>query len=352
MLILGVGTAAPEQRYTQLECWEALREQPRFQDLTARSQALLRRVLAGNSGIVTRHLALEHLEDAFSINPDVLHERFARHAPALAEQAALSALQRAGASARDVDALLVSTCTGYLCPGLTSYVSERLGLKPSTFLLDLVGQGCGAAIPNLRVAESLISGGGAEIVLSVCVEVCSAAMYLDDDPGVLISACIFGDGAGALVLGKQAPRGKPVVRWRGSDTLLSAADRDLLRFEQRSGLLRNILSPQVPAAAANFVAAVLDQRLARNGVQRADIKSWLFHPGGREVLSSICQRLGLESTDVRFSAEVLREYGNVSSPSVFFVLERALAAGLPPGCSWMSSFGAGFSCHGALIEAA
>lgn len=352
MLILAVGTSAPEQCYTQMECWEALRKQRRFQDLSTRSQALLKRVLTGNSGISTRHLALNGLEEAFAISPDALHRRFECHAPDLAERASRIALSRAGVQISDVDALLVSTCTGYLCPGLTSYVSERLGLRQSAFLLDLVGQGCGAAIPNLRTADALIEAGRAEIVLSVCVEVCSAAMYLDDDPGVLISACIFGDGAGAVVLGREAQPGGRAVRWRGSDTLLSASDRDLLRFEQRSGLLRNILLPQVPATAANFVAQVLESRLGRNGVSRADIQSWLFHPGGREVLNSICQRLGLEHAEVRFSADVLREYGNVSSPSVFFVLERALAAGLPRGCSWMSSFGAGFSCHGALLEAA
>jgi predicted naringenin-chalcone synthase len=90
----------------------------------------------------------------------------------------------------EIDAVLISTCTGYLCPGLTSYVSERLGLRPDVFPLDLVGQGCGAALPNLRAAEAILAAGRAQKVLSICVEVCSAAFYLDDDPGVLISACL------------------------------------------------------------------------------------------------------------------------------------------------------------------
>src|SRR5258708_2888971 len=106
-------------------------------------------------------------------------------------------------------------CTGYLCPGLTSYVSERLGLRSDALLLDLVGQGCGAALPNLRTAEALLGAGRARRVLSICVEVCSAAYYLDDDPGVLVSACLFGDGAGAAVLSNDPPAaGKKRVRWK------------------------------------------------------------------------------------------------------------------------------------------
>src|SRR5882672_8092750 len=120
------------------------------------------------------------------MNPDALDARFAKHAPIVAAQAAARAMEQAEVSARYIDAVIISTCTGYLCPGLTSYVSERLGLPANTICLDLVGQGCGAALPNLRAADALIRSGGARHVLCVCVEVCSAALYLDNDPGVLI----------------------------------------------------------------------------------------------------------------------------------------------------------------------
>ena len=96
--------------------------------------------------------------------------------------------------------MVVSTCTGYLCPGLSGHVVERLGLRADVQAYDLVGQGCAAALPNLQLGRNLLAAGAARHVLSVCVEVSSAAMYLDNDPGVLISACLFGDGAGAAVL--------------------------------------------------------------------------------------------------------------------------------------------------------
>ena len=205
MFITGLGTAAPPRRYTQLQCWEALAASNQFARLTTRSRAILKKVLAGKNGIASRHLALDPLTEAFDISPDALHARFTRHAPALAEEAARHALAEAGTSVNQIDAILISTCTGYLCPGLTSYVSERLGLRGDVMALDLVGQGCGAALPNLRAAAGLLRSGQAERVLSVCVEVCSAAFFLDDDPGVLISACLFGDGAAAAVL-RKTPR--------------------------------------------------------------------------------------------------------------------------------------------------
>src|SRR5204862_2667099 len=142
---------------------------------------------------------------------------------------------------REIDAVIVSTCTGYLCPGLTSYVSETLGIRSDAILLDLVGQGCGAALPNLRAGEAFVASRRAGHVLSICVEVCSAAFYLDDDLGVLVSACLFGDGAAAAVLSPKPVPGRRTVEWKSTAPLTNPAKRDALRFEQRGGLLRNIL---------------------------------------------------------------------------------------------------------------
>jgi predicted naringenin-chalcone synthase len=349
MFITGLGTAVPAQSYKQGECWEALLQSARFHQLRPRSRAILKKVLNGHSGIATRRLALENLGQAFELTPDVLQARFAKHAPLLAAQAAERALSDAGIKAGEVDALVISTCTGYLCPGLTSYVSERLGCRTDVLCLDLVGQGCVAALPNFCASEALLAAGRCRRVLSICVEVCSAALYFDDDPGVLISACLFGDGAGAAVLA-DSPDGKQPIQWKANGFLLQPNGRDLLRFEHRAGMLRNILAPQVPAVAAQHAATVLEQVLSRTGVPRSQVKGWAMHPGGRDVLSALREQLGLSEYDLRWSAAVLREYGNLSSASLYFVLQNALADSAPSGYWWMSSFGAGFSCHGALLE--
>ena len=350
MYLSGLGTAVPPHRFTQAECWTALQQAPQFSQLNARSHALLRKVLSGENGISTRYMVMTSWDEAFVLTPDVLHARFARHAPALATQAAERALAAALLQPGEVDAVLISTCTGYLCPGLTSYVSERLGLRADVQALDLVGQGCGAALPNLRTAEALLASGRARHVLSVCVEVCSAAFYLDNDPGVLISACLFGDGAAAAVWSAQPAAHARRVEWKAARSILSPTERDTLRFEQRDGMLRNILSREVPEVAARHVESLLAEMLSGYPLQRADVSRWILHAGGREVLAALQQRLNLSEHDLRLSVSVLAEFGNVSSPFVLFVLERALAESSPGGWWWMSSFGAGFSCHGALLK--
>ncbi len=350
MFFIGLGTALPATRYTQRDCWIALQAAAAFAGLGTRSRAVLKKVLLGDNGIATRHLALDDLQTAFDLTPDALQARFARHAPMLATQAAERALADANTSPAEIDAVLISTCTGYLCPGLTSYVSERLGLRSDALALDLVGQGCGAALPNLRTAEALLASGRAQKVLSVCVEVCSAAFYLDNDPGVLVSACLFGDGAAAAVLSATPRPETRRVEWTAAGTTLSPADRDLLRFEHQGGMLRNILSREVPALAARHAETVLTETLHRAGVPREEITGWVLHAGGREVLAALRERLHLSASEVRHSADLLRDCGNISSPFVLFALQKSLAENNPGGWWWLSSFGAGFSCHGALLR--
>jgi len=198
----------------------------------------------------------------------------------------------------------------------------------------------------------LLAGGRCEKVLSICVEVCSAAFFLDNDPGVLISACLFGDGAGAAILSNAFPPNQRRVEWKTAGSILSPEHRDYLRFEQRDGMLRNILARQVPSLASKHAARVFVEMLAQTGLKRDQITAWILHAGGRDVLLALQERLGLTEPDLRWSAVVLRDFGNLSSPFVLFVLKAALADDAPGGLWWMSSFGAGFSCHGALLEVA
>ena len=350
MFLAGLGCSVPSTRYRQTECWETLQSAAAFHLLAPRSQALLRKVLLGRNGIETRHLSLDRLEDAFAQEHDILHQRFSRNAPTLATNAAEQALTAAGVSAGEVDAVLVATCTGYLCPGLTSYVSEKLGLNSGVLALDLVGLGCGAAVPTLRTAQSILTAGNARTVLCICVEVSSAAFYLDDDPGVLISACLFGDGAAAAVC-TLAPRPqRRAVRWVSSASTLVPADREALRFETRGGRLRNILTPQVPSLAGSRVTTLCDTMLSNAGLAREEIREWILHPGGRDVLIALQAGLGLTEEQLRHSACVLKNYGNMSSPCVLFALRAALEETARGGWWWLSSFGAGFSAHGALLS--
>ena len=353
MFIRGIGTATPAIRYTKAECLLAFERSDWYQRLDTRAHVIARTVLKRDNGIDARRLAVATLDEVFQIDPDTLAKRFATHAPALASLAAERALAAAGLSAQDIDAVVVSTCTGYLCPGLSGYVAERLALRSDVQAFDLVGQGCAAALPNMQLGRALLASGACEHVLSVCVEVSSAAMYLDNDAGVIISACLFGDGAGAAVLSRSSgPLGAPRRRiaWHDSSSLLEPAQRDALKFESHHGMLRNVLTRGVPALAADFGLRVLRTVLGRAGVQSSEVQTWILHAGGRDVLQAVERSFGLRSADLRYSAAMLREYGNLSSAFVYFVLQAALADDAPGGWWWLSSFGAGFCCHGALLQ--
>jgi alkylresorcinol/alkylpyrone synthase len=350
MYFLGIGCAAPPARYTKADCLVAFEDSDWFARLDTRSHWIARTVLQRDNGIEARRLAVDTLADVFTIDPDTLAARFQQHAPTLATQAASRALAAAGLQPGDIDALVVSTCTGYVCPGLSGHVVERLGLRHDVGAFDLVGQGCAAALPNLQLCRALLADGSRDNVLSICVEVSSAAMYLDDDPGVLISACLFGDGAGAAVLSRQPGAAGRTVEWTDSTSLIEPRERRALMFETRQGMLRNILTRAVPTLAADYAAQVLATVLGRAGLVPADIGQWIMHAGGRDVLQALQAQLELQPGDLRYSAAMLREYGNLSSAFVYFVLDAALADHAAGGWWWLSSFGAGFSCHGALLR--
>ncbi len=350
MYFRGIGTATPEARYSKAQCLEAFQQSDWFARLDTRSHLIARTVLQRDNGIEARRLAVETLAEVFTIDPDTLARRFLAHAPRLAATAAGRALAQSALEPADIGAVVVSTCTGYVCPGLSGHVIEHLGLRADVQAYDLVGQGCAAALPNLQLGRVLLAANSCEHVLSVCVEVSSAAMYLDNDPGVLVSACLFGDGAGAAVLSRHPQPGGRRMEWIGGSSLTVPTQRKALMFEQRGGMLRNILTRAVPALAAHHARQVLDTVLQRSDLRVADISAWIMHAGGRDVLQALERRFELGPDDFRYSAAMLREYGNLSSAFVYFVLEAALHDDAPGGWWWLSSFGAGFSCHGALLK--
>jgi predicted naringenin-chalcone synthase len=343
MYLHALATAVPPSSFTPRDCWEIASRSPLRQTLSRRSFFILRAILQGTkSGIAKRHFAAPDVEKIFSRTPDELNALFRREAPLLAGQALRQAVSEAGVQLEQVDALLISTCTGYLCPGVTSYVAEQLGLRPDVFLQDLVGLGCGAAIPTLRAAQAILHQDPAAVVACVSVEICSAAFYVDDDPGVLVSACLFADGAAASVW-RGHPRDEHALACDSFTTHHEPALRDHLRFEQRDGRLRNLLHASVPQLAGQAVQRLYEAERARPGARA--IERAIVHPGGRDVLDAI--EPVLDGLDLTCSRRVLEQYGNMSSPSVLFALQEALRHGRPNGQGdwWLTSFGAGFSAH-------
>ncbi len=306
---------------------------------------MIEKILTGNNGIERRHFALGP-DEIFYLDAESLNHRFEDEAPALGAKALQEALEKAKLLPSQLDALFVCTCTGYLCPGLSSYIAERLGLRQDTLLQDLVGLGCGAAIPTMRAASYFLAAEPMATAAVLAVEVCSAAFYIDNDPGVIVSACLFGDGASASIWTGVPTAGKRSWKANGFRSLHIPENRDLLRFENRSGKLRNRLHRSVPERAAEAVEVLYRQSVAA----QPDKPRLIAHSGGRDVIDAISGRL--PDNPLTETASVLRAFGNMSSPSVLFAAQHYLDSlnGHPPENLWLTSFGAGFSAHACMLQ--
>lgn len=309
------------------------------------SLEILRRVFS-HPGVRRRRFAIESPDAFLRESPDARMERFTRWAVRLASQAARGALERIGAAPEEVTGLVVNTCTGYLCPGLSSYLIEALRLRRDLKAYDLVGSGCGGAVPNLQIAESLLARADG-LVLSVSVEICSAAMQMGDDASLLISNALFADGAAAAVL-RRRPQGLAVV---DSASRCLPEYRDEIRFVYRHGRLQNQLSPKLAQRVGSLVPEVIGDLLKSHGLRPQDIRYWALHAGGAKVLDALQAALAVPDGCLEDTRAVLAEYGNCSSVSVWLALKRILNAGVAPG-EWclFASFGAGFSAHACLLR--
>ncbi len=303
--------------------------------LKGRSRMLLEKVLSGDSGIEKRHFALDNLNQAWQRDAQQLSESYEREAPKLAAQAVKKAIKKSGHQPHEIDALFLCSCTGYLCPGVSSHVAEQLNLRADVFHQDMTGLGCGAAVPLMRAANGVIADNPDAIVVTVAVEICSAAFFIEDDFGVLISTCLFGDGAAAAVWSSQGGS------WRVTDFLSThlPEEREKIRFTNAKGKLRNQLHRSVPALAGKAVGELYQKR----NTQQGEPDSWITHGGGRDVIDQLESVLPVDALPI--TRDVMNNYGNMSSPSVLVALEQFLESDEQGNHIWMTAFGAGFSAH-------
>ena len=353
-ILNGIGTATPPSRYTKLDCWEAFRRSDWFERLSARTRALARAVLLAENGMEARRLAVDSLAE-------VIPDRPGHAAPALPRDGSGRSPARAGAAALDHAGVERRRHRRHRRQHLhrlslsgTHGVCHRApaACSPNTAAFDLVGQGCAAAVPNMRLGQALIgSGPELPVTSSRSASKCRAQPCLPRGRpgrhGERLSVWRRRRRRGAL---QRAVVGSPPHRWRDSESLLDPGQRETLKFQQRHGMLRNVLTRPVPQLAAKYAGQVLETVLQRSRLDVSQIAAWIVHAGGRDVLLALEERLRLSPQNLVYSAAVLREYGNLSSAFVYFVLQAALAGGAAGGWWWLGSFGAGFSCHGALLQ--
>jgi predicted naringenin-chalcone synthase len=329
-IIQGVETANPPLCLTQKEVLALVTDTVKP---SVRALGLYERFLL-DEGIHQRYFAWDHPRKLLDESVDEKMRRFEHWAVSLSVEAAQKLLQKWHYQPQDIDALFVSTCTGYLCPGLSTYVSQQLGLSENIYSLDLVGLGCTGAMPALRAADDYLNRYPDSTVLVIAVEICSAASHWAEKPELILSNAIFADGAAAVVLTNREKI--PGLSINDISSVLWPKFRDELRFKYLDDRLCNVISPKVPEIAAQAISALYKNPSVNN-------THYAFHSGGRKVLDVIQERLHLSDDKMLHSRRILREYGNMSSPSVLFVLKDILKQELQDKHSVVCfSFGAGF----------
>lgn len=295
-----------------------------------------------------RHYAVDDPLELVDEDPDRRVARFTERSIELAADAAIRALEEVNLGVKDVSGIVLNTCTGYICPGVSTYLIERLGLPRNIRAYDLVGSGCGGAIPNLQVAESLITGNDG-VVLSVSVEICSATLQWDNDLSLILSNALFGDGAAAAVIWDR-PQGWELI---ASASRFVPEQRETIRYVHKQGQLHNQLSLKLPDIVRKAAAGVVSDVLKEQNLSVSDIDHWALHTGGENIINAVRAEIGISDEKIRPTRTILSEFGNMSSPTVWFVMDEIQKNGVKPG-DWcvMIAYGAGLSAHAYLLRRA
>ena len=300
-----------------------------------------------NADIDTRHLALAPDQFRPDNTADDLHGVFRQHSQELGKRAACGALHDAGIGAGDIDLIVVATCTGYLCPGLSARLAGELGMKENLQRADVVGMGCAGAMPALQRANDFVRAYPDKRALVVTVEVSSACWFVDDTVETVVGNAICADGAAAAVVAMGAGRGPCLERF---ETVLDTSYLESVGFSFAGGKNRIVLDSRLRNDAGPMVRKAVDNLLEREGMAVEAIDHWVVHAGGRKVLDSIGDSLGFHGGELRNSREILRTHGNMSSPTVLFVLREALAGAQPGALGVMIALGPGLAAEVALLR--
>lgn len=272
-------------------------------------------------------------------------------AVALLERAACDALGQARLLPEQIDTIVTVSTTGIATPSLDALLMERMAFRRNVRRLPIFGLGCVGGAIGLARAASMASAHPGSNVLFLAVELCELWFRRDDSTkSNIVATALFGDGAAALVLNREGDG--PRITTAGEYTFANTLD--VMGWDVASDGLQAIFSRDIPALVKSELRGVLDAYLAETGMTQSDVDHFLAHPGGTKVLAALEHAFGLAPESLEDSRAVLREYGNMSSVTVLFVLERALRKGALASGPWrravLSAMGPGFTAAFLTLE--
>jgi len=362
VFLRAVGTAVPVTVLHQPAFRDVLAGQPGLSRLGARRLA----AVFDASEIDTRHTVMTELGDvpgpAEPVHYDARTARvlapttgtrnaaYTREAPALFLAAAKDALGASDLVADDVTHVVTVSCTGFFAPGPDYLLVRQLGLPVTTQRFHLGFMGCYGAFPALRLAHAVCRADPDAVVLVVCAELCSLHLHVGDDLDTILSSSLFADGAAAAVVtGRPPAAGAETVTLDALGTTLSDDGEADMAWTIGDLGFDMVLSRYVPRILGSSLPAAVPSLLGL--VRPEEVDRWAVHPGGRSVLDQVQSALGLDDEDLAPSRDVLRRYGNMSSPTVLFVLAELLRrpCSVEPEQIAGLAFGPGLTVESALL---
>jgi alkylresorcinol/alkylpyrone synthase len=349
--IAAVGKALPPHYYGQETLLAALRERwaERYFN-PERLERLHHNVLVGG-----RHLALPIEEYAGLTTWGKANDAWIRVAQEVGGEAVLDALSRAGLGTDDVDALIFVTVTGVAVPSIDARLMNRLRLPARVKRMPIFGLGCVAGAAGLSRAADYVKGYPDQVAVLLSVELCSLTLQPEDlSIPNLIASGLFGDGAAAVVVTgadrpTRASAGPTIVATR---SVFYPDSERVMGWDISETGFKIVLSADVPVVAREKLRPDVDAFLADQGLTRADVTSWVCHPGGPKVLEAMHEALELPEGALDVTWRSLREVGNLSSTSVLLVLADTLESHRPPPGSWgmLIAMGPGFCSELVLLR--
>lgn len=268
----------------------------------------------------------------------------------LGEQCLVNALEKAGLEAENLDYIITVSCTGIMIPSLDAYLINRLQLRQDIIRLPVTEMGCAAGISGMIYAKKFLEVNPGKRAAVIAIESPTATFQLDDYsmPNV-VSAAIFGDGAACAILSSHEDDNGPEILGEGMYHFYEA--EHMMGFKLTNTGLQMVLDVEVPNTIAAHFPAIIHPFLDQHGYRIEDIDHLIFHPGGKKIIQTVEELFGEMGKNIDDTKEVLRLYGNMSSATVLYVLERFMERGVPAGeKGLMLSFGPGFSAQRILLQ--
>ena len=302
-----------------------------------------------NAGIARRHIVAPHRWYVRSHGWQDRNSLYLDAAEQLFVDAATAAIAKAGLTTNQIDGVVTVSTTGIATPSLEARAFGRVGFRSDIRRVPVFGLGCAGGVSGLSLASRLAAADPGTLWLFVAVETCSISIRLDsDDPAALVATALFGDGAAAAVVtgGRHS-----LARITGSAEKLWPDTLRIMGWDVEDPGLAVVFDRAIPPFIESELAQAVDEMCAKLGIARADVGRFCCHPGGVKVIDAIERSLELNQGELNVEREVLRDHGNMSAPTVLFVLERLAERGLAER-TMMLAFGPGFTSAGLLLEAA